>query len=532
VWSSPHGRQTHEADAGFSPTNPSSAVVLQSSARRQRILKKNLIIFVAGILVGTLATVYIPAILYPADPRIRPEDPGVCYSCIWEDAALRKDLINFYRQYRTPDRLVAADVMYILWRATEAPNCDALKAYARVSEQEQNPARRLSAETAVAFGDPECGFSGSKALTRAAKAAQQDGRNWEATALRELSKHKFRPRFQPQQINTSLHAPPNATTMILGESTIVLTPNLRIGTQVDRVARDWISYQMKWNLTDYRLAAESILWYHEGAAIKKILELVSAQVYPLSGTLAVNRDGKWFAPDDTGLFRFELLDDKMEYPTSHASGGFGWIEDTHGISALVSQALERRMELVVGCGDAEGKAQAAFYLAQKGVNVWFPGDRYQDLLLGYEGKGVLMGTAPVKKVEGTAVVGHQPVRFLLTEPIVVEDTKQIFPVQYYDAAARYFRRLSGMVPLKLDYVNVDAADQIGRVIARAHHLRSSAIAVRVATKAEDAALRTWLTESPRNRAILFHSGLYAYAQPLFESYPSQVTFGDLHPRFQ
>ena len=153
------------------------------------------------------------------------------------------------------------------------------------------------------------------------------------------------------------------------------------------------------------------------------------------------------------------------------------------------------MQLVVGCGDAEGKAQATFSLVQRGVNVWFPGDRYQDLLLGYEGTGVVLGTAPVKKVGGKAVLGHQPVRFSLSEPIVVEDTKQIFPIQYYDSAARYFRRLSSVVPLKLEYVNVDAADQIERVIARARQLRSSAIAVRVATKAEDAALRRWLAKA-------------------------------------
>lgn len=503
-----------------------------SLADWQQILRRNLLIFLAGVIVGGLATSYVPAILYSGDQRIPPESPGICYSCIWEDEALRKDLVTFYRQYRTADPLVAADVLYILWRATETPNCDALKAYQRVEEQEPNPARRLAAETTIGFGGPECGFSGSGALGRAAKTAQQEGRGWEARALRDLSKHKFHPRFEPVQIKTALQAPPNATAMVLGESTIVLTPNMRIGAQVDRVARDWISYQLKWNLTDQQLRPESVLWYHEGAAIKKILSLVAAQVYPLSGTLAVKHDGKWFAPDDTGVFRFELLDDKMEYPTSHATAGFGWIEDTHGISALVSQALEQRMQLVVGCGDAEGKAQAAFYLAQKGVNVWFPGDRYQDLLLGYQGAGILLGTAPVKMVDGKVVVGHQPVRFSLSEPIVVEDTKQIFPLQYYDAGARYFRRLSATVRLNLDYVNVDAADQIERVLARARRIRSSAVAVRVATKAEDAALHSWLAESPQHRAILFHSGLYPYAQPLFESYPSQVTFGDLHPRFE
>ena len=194
------------------------------------------------------------------------------------------------------------------------PNCDALKAYPRVARQEQDSARRLSAETVLSFGGPECGFDDSGPLRRAARAAQRDGRNWEATALQDLSKHKFRPRFESVPIKTSLQAPYDAKTMILGESTIELTPDLRIGTQVDRVTRDWISYQMKWNLTHERVGSESVLWYHEGAAIKKILSLVPAQVYPLAGTLVAARKGKWFAPDDMGIFRFELLADKMQYP--------------------------------------------------------------------------------------------------------------------------------------------------------------------------------------------------------------------------
>src|SRR2546430_17607370 len=85
----------------------------------------------------------------------------------------------------------------------------------------------------------------------------------------------------------------------------------------------------------------------------------------------------------------------------------GWIEDTHGISAVVSQALEFNSQVVVGCGDSEGKAEAAFYLAQKGLDVVMPGDRYTNLLLGYKAKGVIIGTAPVKLVKGTGLIGHQ-----------------------------------------------------------------------------------------------------------------------------
>jgi len=51
------------------------------------------------------------------------------------------------------------------------------------------------------------------------------------------------------------------------------------------------------------------------------------------------------------------------------------------------------------------------------------------------------------------------------------------------------------------------------------------VAVRVATQDEDTRLREWLLKSPDHRAILFHSGLYPFAQKLFEDFPTQVTFG-------
>ena len=118
------------------------------------------------------------------------------------------------------------------------------------------------------------------------------------------------------------------------------------------------------------------------------------------------------------------------------------------------------------------------------------------------------------------------------EPIVVEDTRQIFPIQYYDSGARYFRRLSQFVPLHLDYVQVGDSNQIERVLERAQQIKATAVAVRVFTNVESDALRAWLASSPEHRAILFHSGLYPFAQPLFTEFPQQVTFGDLHPKFE
>src|SRR5437660_12501331 len=92
------------------------------------------------------------------------------------------------------------------------------------------------------------------------------------------------------------------------------------------------------------------------------------------------------------------------------------------------------------------------------------GDRYINLLLGYKAKGVIIGTAPVKLVKGTGVIGHQPVKFMLNEPIAVEDTEQDYPLQYYDAPARYFRQLTKYLALNVRYVPVTAADQIQSIL--------------------------------------------------------------------
>lgn len=497
-------------------------------------MKKTAVVFLLGFAAG-LGAAYGFVRWRGSSPgaAIPRQLPDICYSCFWQgyDAKVHNDLIQFYRQFSSSDPLVAADAQYVLWRATGTPNCDARRGYRTVAARDPDPYRRFLAASILGFGAPECGESSRNFLQAAAAAAHAAALNSESTLLRAIADGSLRAHFEDVEIHRALRVPPAATTMVLGESKIEIAPATPVGVQVDRVVRDWVSAQMKWTPTSSPLPAP-IIRYHEGALVGSILAAVPARVYPLAGTLVARRGRHWFAADETGTFRFEVLDDKLMYPTTHVAGEFGWIEDTHGISALVSQALERRVEVVIGCGDAEGKAKAAFYLAQKGVDVVFPGDRYQDLLLGYTGSGVLLGGVPVKAANGKALLGDQPVRFLLREPIVVEDTKAVFPIQYYDAAARYFRQLSGLVKLNLHYVLVDQPDQIERILEEARRRNAQAVAVRVATEAEDHALRAWLQQSPRHRAILFHSGLYPYAQALFTGFAAQVTFGDLHPRFE
>jgi hypothetical protein len=493
-------------------------------------------VFAGGILAGVLATLLAVGLFSPSresSDSIEPIEPPVCYSCLWDgyDAKLRDDVVDFYRQYHTTDPIVGADVRYILWRATDSPDCGARTSYQQAAREEDGYRRYLAA-SALGFSGPECGRSGLRELAAASQTARNLEFRAEANILGALASGSFAPRFQPTLIVAGVDPPPGARTMILGESAIEVTAGTKIGTQVDRVVRDWISFQMKWDLTDKPVAVEAVLDYHEGAVVRRILEGVAAEVYPLAGAVAARRGEQWFAPDNTGEFRFEILEDKLQYPTSHAWLEAGWIQDTHGLSVLVPQAIERRMKIVVACGDSEGKMYAAWHLAQHGLDVVFPGDFYEDMLLGYRAPGTLIGTAPIRVEGDRVVIGKQPLRISLAEPIVVEDTVAKFPVQYYAAPARYFRRLRESIPLRLELVSVDAPDQIERVLRRAAELNASVVGVRIATKPEFEALTDWLRKSARNRAVLFHSGLYPYAQPLFEEFPDQVSFGDLRPRFE
>ncbi|MCU1307158.1 MAG: hypothetical protein JWN45_1853 [Acidobacteriaceae bacterium] len=498
-------------------------------------MKRGLIIFLAGILAGfALGRIGPKSSELFGDGRITPRPSSICYSCAWEgiDPSVRNDLIGYYRQYFPADKLLLADARFALWRTTGTPNCDMLKEYRQVaSASDSSPFRRYVAETVVGFAGPECGEDTHRHFHNASKAAAQAGLPSEALLLDAMANGDPSRVFGDVEVRASLTVPPGAKNFVLGESAVQITPGMRIGTQVDRVMRDWISAQLKWSASDDPAAA-ALIGYHEGALAQRIIELAGAKIYPMAGSLAARKNDKWYAPDDTGTFRFQVLDDKMRYPTTHAVDDVGWIEDTHGISALVPQAVERHMQLVIGCGDSTGKMKAAYYLAQKGINVFVPGDRYQDELLGYDAPGMIIGGAPVHKKGEAVVIGGQPVQFLVAEPIVVEDTKKAFPIQYYDAPARYFRALNRYAPLRLTFVEVDEPGQIGRVLIKAEEMKASAVAIRVMTQQEDIQVRDWLQGSKTRRAILFHSALYPFAQLLFSDFPSQVTFGDLHPRFK
>jgi hypothetical protein len=467
---------------------------------------------------------------------------AICYHCFFSEPAVPKNLIEKFTVIAMEaldkhNLMLAGDSRFVVWRITGGDDCSALNEdYRPVAEDPlANADQRLAAYATLGFSDRECKSEQSSVdYVHASVLAKETHRPSEATMLAGLSNGTFKAQYQGITIATSLVVPPTAKTMTLGLSTIPITMNMRVGTQIDRVARDWISSKFTdWDFNHSAIATSSIVPWGEGALASQIATAVpTAQINPLSGTLVARIKGLWYAPDENGVFRFNVLDDKVQYPTTHVDGDFGWIVDTHGISALVSQALEFGEQLVIGCGDAEGKAQGAFYLSQHGVSVAMAADRYEYMLLGYVGKGTIIGTAPLHKVGGEYVYGHQPVKFSLNESFIVEDTTQEYPLQYYDAGGKYFRELNKFIPkLKVTYVEVDAVNQIDKVIDAAVKADSTAIAVRITDDAENIALRAWLDVDSTHRAILFHSGLYGFAPALFEDFPDQVTFGDLHPSF-
>jgi hypothetical protein len=251
----------------------------------------------------------------------------------------------------------------------------------------------------------------------------------------------------------------------------------------------------------------------------------------LTGALVVRNGDRWLAADGDGIFRYEVLEDKVQYPTTLVWRNVALLVDTHGISALSEPARREGVTLVVGCGDTEDKMKAAFDLARREVNVWFPCDRFVGDLVGYDAPGVLIGSGPVRREGDAAVIGDRPVRFEIGETFVVEDFGGSGPLRYYDTPARYFRALASMLPLKITYVAVDDAGQSARIVNRAEELGASAIGVRVCSPEDAAPVRAWLSASSRHRAVLFHTAPYPAGYALFGEFPAQTTFGDPRPVF-
>jgi hypothetical protein len=264
-----------------------------------------------------------------------------------------------------------------------------------------------------------------------------------------------------------------------------------------------------------------------------LVAYAAVDVEPVWGTHARKLGDRWFTPDVDGTFRFEITADKVYgYPTNlFLDEANVWINDTHGISALAWDATDA--DLVIGCGDHVGKADAAYDLATRGVNVYMPTDRYLYTLMGTQTDGTVLGSAPIRDTDRGAVLGGQPVTFRVDEPIVVSNTTRRYPLQYYDTPFRYFQALASYANVEFELTAVDIPEygKAGVVVDRARELGAKLIGIRVATLEEHDAVAAWLVEDRARRAILFHSAVYPDGYRLFAEFPAQTSFGDIRPEF-
>jgi beta-glucanase (GH16 family) len=340
----------------------------------------------------------------------------------------------------------------------------------------------------------------------------------------------------------------------LGLSKIELNSSDTVGVQVDRVIRD-----IAWNNSSFDIKvpanriphnSSEVVPYMEGARVQEMMNWAGGKVLPLTPGRAkkLGNDSdmnKYYASDGKGNFRFQIDESKTEYksvykPKSRDNETADLImPDTHGFNAIAEQAYLHRKDiyLAVACMDLPSKAQAALYLAQNGINIYAPCDRFASDLMNYKEKfGIqktILGSAPVKKTERGAIIGDQPVTIYLDEPIAVEYTDREYPDQYCDAPWRYFNKLNEIYGLNLSLITVYAnAGEAGKVIEKAERAGAQVVGVRVYNDSDYEPVARWLKKDPNHRAVLLHSVAYDDGSRLFQEFPKQTTFGDLNPVIQ
>lgn len=485
-----------------------------------------------ALLIGLFCATFF---LSDQNTKLRKEDSTICYSCFWKyhPEKLKNSLTNFYKNYQSDDFFLAAEASYLMGRMIPDDSLirTAFTKYKYALAVENDPFREMLLNEIIGMLADDLGIKSKVYFKRASKLAKKMKMKWRSNVLRSIAKEAFTPTFGDYEIAKDLSVPHNTTHFVLGQSSIKIKAGVRIGVQLERTFRDWLSSQLKYNFLDSYLLPRNVLQWHEGARLNDLMIYAGAVPVPLTGSLLAYKDGTWYAPDEKGIFRFKILIDKVQYPTSKQYGNVALMIDTHGISAIVEQAVREEVDLVVACGDNPAKAKAAAYLAEKGINVYFPCDREIGMLIGYEGSGMVLGTAPIRNMDFGAIIGNQPIQFSIEEPIVVQDITRDSVARYYDTSSRYFKALNSFVPLNLHTVSIESEKETYKVVKEAKRIKAKAIGVRVSYEEDYKVVKEWLQESKENRAVLFHSAPYKPGYRLFFEFPEQVTFGDPRPQF-
>jgi len=407
---------------------------------------------------------------------------------------------------------------------------------------ENSEERAIIYETIASIG---CRRNKMELLLNASKIWAKLGNNFRANLDLELAKGN---NPELEFVPAALKAPKRIkneddVSVIIGQSSIKLTKSDKIVSQTDRVTRDWLSYHLYSSpFTDnllkvfyerFRYPKDELLLnigWHEGGRILEFKEIgLSHEV--ASGTVVAKNNGKWYAPDENGVFRFEVPIDKILYPTTRfLREDIAIIIDTHGINTLVEQAIRKKASVVIGCCDHPGKIAAAQYLADKGIKSICFTDKYLPLILG-SGQ-IILGSPPIEREGNSFILGNRQIEIPTGSTIIAQDVGDYSSVQsYYDTPARYFRELEKMANLNVFYVSVTKMNQTGRITDLARDKNARIIGVRIYNIDDYTNVRDWLTESTANIAVLFHSTSYPFGYKLFKEFPEQTSFDDINPVF-
>ncbi|MBW2969870.1 hypothetical protein KY319_01980 [Candidatus Woesearchaeota archaeon] len=432
------------------------------------------------------------------------------------------------------DNWARADAKLVIGRLTknETQICESLAYYDKIKPQTPEE-QALIYETSASMG---CGRNREAFLRAAAQAWKTAGNNWRAELMERLAKGKLNLKFEPKTIEPALK---NATSAIIGKTTITLNSSSLLVSQEDRVYRDWLGGQIanpygpellttfseRLNYNTTELMPE--IGWHEGARIKE-LQKTNLTHKTAVGTLVARKNGEWYAPDENGIFRFEVPIDKLSYPTTRfLRRDLAVIIDTHGINMMVDQAIRENATAVIGCCDSPSKVQAAEYLSEKGTAVICLTDKDVYLALGHN--TTIAGSPPIEVKEDKAIIGNRPIKITQEDRIVaLNATEDKYALWYYQSPAAYFEELSKAIPLQVEYVTINDFGQMEKATQKARETKATILATRVFNSQDYNAVKKWLDEDPERKVILFHSASYPYGQKIFQEYTS-ATFNDPNP---
>jgi len=494
---------------------------------------KQVIITIASIIIVLTIAIYIhSAIAYSQVDPHAPDD----FKSIIDTAGIPQDLHQAELKTlldQPISNFQKGDIFLIMGRLKNDRKtmCQSVQFYEEFIHSSYSPEMTaLTYETLASLNCPESGPSRNDYLSNAAEIWKTLGNEFRYRLDTGLIENNSRFYFKNYTINKNV-----TTKSIIGTSRMELNTDDFMVTQVDRVTRDWLSAQLE-NVPDsenlLRVFSEKYfldetelmrdIGWHEGARIEEIRKagIVSTTA---TGTIVKKIDNKWFAPNEKGIFIFEVPEDKILYPTTrYLREDLAMVIDTHGINMIVSQAIRKGATVVLGCCDFPGKVQAADYLSGKGIKVICPTDRMTYQLVGSLNSDNIIGSAPFVITGNSVIFGNRPIN-IGGVTIVASTTSETNAIMYYDTPARYLKAIGA----DFTSVNLDDLGQLDRVTNKAREINTSIISVRIFNKDDYDHIKEWLDEDMDHRAILLHSLAYPYGYKLFQEYPEQTSFGDI-----